>query len=102
MTTIRWHSWHLLLSSVFRHCEPTGPARSGRPDDKLREAIQHCGAALDCFVAPLLAMTKDYFDISAAATLPGRITPQPTRNGGSRPCTGRGKVRGTSGIRSGN
>jgi len=22
------------------HCEPTGPARSGRPDDKLREAIQ--------------------------------------------------------------
>jgi hypothetical protein len=40
-----------------RHCEPTGPARSGRPDDKLREAIQFCQAALDCFVAALLAMT---------------------------------------------
>jgi hypothetical protein len=26
--------------SWARHCEPTGPARSGRPDDKLREAIQ--------------------------------------------------------------
>jgi hypothetical protein len=26
-----------------RHCEPTGPARSGRPDDKLREAIQQFG-----------------------------------------------------------
>jgi len=25
---------------TVRHCEPTGPARSGRPDDKLREAIQ--------------------------------------------------------------
>ena len=23
-----------------RHCEPTGPAQSGRPDDELREAIQ--------------------------------------------------------------
>jgi 4-hydroxybenzoyl-CoA thioesterase len=34
--------------------EPTGPAPSGRPDDKLREAIQP-----DCFVRPngLLAMT---------------------------------------------
>jgi hypothetical protein len=40
-----------------RHCEePTGPARSGRPDDKLRdEAIQYGGAALDCFAS--LAMT---------------------------------------------
>src|SRR5208282_2287732 len=25
---------------ALRHCEPTGPARSGRPDDRLREAIQ--------------------------------------------------------------
>jgi hypothetical protein len=41
----------------IRHCEePTGPARSGRPDDKLSdEAIQHGGAALDCFAE--LAMT---------------------------------------------
>ncbi len=34
--------------------EPTGPARSGRPDDKLRdEAIQFCrsvlASLLDCF-----------------------------------------------------
>ena len=45
-------------SVLSRHCEePTGPARSGRPDDRLRdEAIQLRGAALDCFAA--LAMTK--------------------------------------------
>ena len=30
--------------SQSRHCEPTGPARSGRPDDRLREAIQLFGA----------------------------------------------------------
>ena len=36
----------------FRHCEPTGPARSGRPDDRLREAIQSSvPPTLDCFVA---------------------------------------------------
>jgi uracil phosphoribosyltransferase len=42
---------------VRRHCEePTGPARSDRPDDKLRdEAIQNGTAALDCFAS--LAMT---------------------------------------------
>ena len=53
-----------------RHCEePTGPARSGRPDDRLRdEAIQRGSARyfvvqrngtaeLDCFAA--LAMTKE-------------------------------------------
>jgi hypothetical protein len=58
-----------LRPSFARHCEePTGPARSGRPDDRLRdEAIQR-GAAepvspcyvryteLDCFAS--LAMTK--------------------------------------------
>ena len=37
---------------LLRHCKPTGPARSGRPDDNLREAIQRSmQAALDCFVA---------------------------------------------------
>jgi hypothetical protein len=42
-----------------RHCEePTGPARSGRPDDKLRdEAIQLGAAELDCFAS--LAMTME-------------------------------------------
>ena len=42
---------------LWRHCEPTGPARSGRPDDRLREAIQSTWPVLDCFVASLLAMT---------------------------------------------
>src|SRR5579872_4817256 len=37
----------------------------------------------------------------AAATVPGLITAQPIRNGGMRPSTGRSKVRGTSGTRSG-
>ncbi len=36
------------MKTLIRHCEPTGPA-FGRPDDKLREAIQESG--LDCFVA---------------------------------------------------
>ena len=34
---------------VRRHCEPTGPA-PGRPDDRLREAIQCHKGRLDCFV----------------------------------------------------
>ncbi len=44
-------------SLFLRHCEePTGPARSGRPDDRLRdEAIQNRTVALDCFAS--LAMT---------------------------------------------
>jgi hypothetical protein len=36
---------------INRHCEPTGPARSGRPDDRLREAIHFRSEELDCFVA---------------------------------------------------
>src|SRR5579863_275644 len=32
-------------------------SRRVRPDDKLREAIQGLAKLLDCFVAPLLAMT---------------------------------------------
>jgi hypothetical protein len=54
------------LFSFFRHCEPTGPARSGRPDDKLREAIQ-CGGAVAsagetvrraCRIAPSLRSSQ--------------------------------------------
>jgi len=45
------------MRNVFRHCEPTGPARSGRPDDRLHEAIQRAPQLLDCFVASLIAMT---------------------------------------------
>jgi hypothetical protein len=32
----------------------------GRPDDKLREAIQHCGAARDCFVAEPVIGLRDF------------------------------------------
>src|SRR5436853_586499 len=44
----------LARAQLMRHCEPTGPAGSGRPDDKLREAIQRSTRSrrLDCFVAP--------------------------------------------------
>jgi cytochrome c len=45
------------MRKVIRHCEPTGPARSGRRDDRLRETIQQVLQLLDCFVALLLAMT---------------------------------------------
>jgi hypothetical protein len=53
--TLRLPAFH--FPYFFRHCEePTGPARSGRPDDKLRdEAIQNVSATLDCFAS--LAMT---------------------------------------------
>jgi Cys/Met metabolism PLP-dependent enzyme len=40
-----------------RRCEPAGPARSGRPDDKLRAAIQRMVQSMDCFVASLAALT---------------------------------------------
>jgi hypothetical protein len=44
---------------IPRHCEPTGPARSGRPDDRLRDAIQ--GPRTPSWIASspfgLLAMT---------------------------------------------
>ena len=36
----------LRAARAVRHCEPTGPARSGRPDDRLREAIQCIGATV--------------------------------------------------------
>jgi hypothetical protein len=38
-----------------RHCEPTGSAQSGRPDDKLREAIE---GAIPMWIASLFAMTN--------------------------------------------
>src|SRR5580704_12888588 len=41
----------------MRRHNPTGPARSGRPDDTVPEAIAAGGAGLDCFVAPHLAIT---------------------------------------------
>ncbi len=50
--------------------EPTAPARSGRPDDRLREAIQPRRAlarCLDCFVASLLAMTRLHVAFLVAA-----------------------------------
>src|SRR3984957_13672131 len=52
---------------LTRHCEPSGPARSGWPDDRLREAIQRRNAVLDCFVAALLAMTTTLVVLGSAA-----------------------------------
>ena len=49
---------------VVRHCEPTGPREVTRSDDRLREAIQHLKqAALDCFIASLLAMTEGSYTV---------------------------------------
>jgi len=52
--------------ALSRHCEPTG-RREAPPDDKLREAIQLAAqrTKLDCFVASLLAMTKNQVFVSA-------------------------------------
>ena len=56
---------------MIRHCEPTGPARSGRPDDKLREAIQgRLRKNLDCFVADA-PRNDEAFILSREA---GRVT----------------------------
>src|SRR5580692_5715792 len=81
------------LSATRRHHRALPSLRGAQ-----RRSNPHPGAGL-------LRFTRNdegnYCRVGAAATLPGRITPQPTRNGGSRPCTGRAKVRGTSGIRSG-
>jgi hypothetical protein len=46
---------------LVRHCEPTGPARLGRPDDRLREAIQKSRRVEALWIASslaLLAMTS--------------------------------------------
>src|SRR5690242_4146448 len=45
-------------ANVFHHCEPTGPARSGRPDDKLREAIQKSDKNWIASSLSLLAMMR--------------------------------------------
>src|ERR1700739_4125928 len=53
----------------IRHCEePTGPARSGRPDDKLRdEAIQNDAAALDYFASLAMTNTRSHSRASKKA-----------------------------------
>jgi cytochrome c len=61
------------MRNIFRHCEPTGPARSGRPDDRLREAIQRAPQLLDCFVASLLAMTIAMSAAQAADDAHGKV-----------------------------
>jgi hypothetical protein len=58
------------LVRPFRHCEPTGPARSGRPNAKLSEAIQAGSAAPDCFVA--IAPRNDEPEINHRALKPIR------------------------------
>jgi hypothetical protein len=57
-------SWAGNTQAQLRHCEPTGPAQSGRPGDRLREATQSGAKALDCFVALLLAMTSQWVRLS--------------------------------------
>jgi penicillin-binding protein 1C len=54
-----------------RHCEePTGPARSGRPDDRLRdEATQHRASTLDYFAALAMTSMRRCFGILLAASL---------------------------------
>src|SRR5262249_10298564 len=56
-----------------RHCEePTGPARSGRPDDRLRnEAIQPRLETLDCFACARNDATK-FAPTPASGTPPSR------------------------------
>ena len=49
---------------VISSLRANGPARRGRPDDRLREAIQLRG--VDCFVAALLAMTAMPYDGDAS------------------------------------
>jgi len=44
------------IARTVRHCEPTDPGRSGRPDDKLREAIQ---AEVWLWIASSLAPRND-------------------------------------------
>jgi hypothetical protein len=44
-------AWRRRSTRCLGHCEPTGPARSGRPDGELREAIQVSRRSVDCFVA---------------------------------------------------
>ena len=61
------------MRNVFRHCEATGPARSGRPDDRFREAIQRASQLLDCFVASLLAMTIAASPALAADAAHGKV-----------------------------
>jgi hypothetical protein len=53
---------------IARHREPTGPARSGRPDDRLREAIQGLPARLWIASSPNGAPRG-----ACAAGTPGRL-----------------------------
>jgi penicillin-binding protein 1C len=50
--------------SATGHCEPTGPTRSGPPDDRLRAGIRR---PPDCLVASLLAMTRKKWRVAVGA-----------------------------------
>src|ERR1700722_4781877 len=83
-----------------RYCrhwvKPTGPARSGQPDDRLRdEAIQHPRRPLDCFVTramtnesegkpmfgkphcPVIAVEEHYWDEELSKTYLGTESGRP-------------------------
>jgi hypothetical protein len=51
--------WGGSRKSMARHCEkPTGPARSGRPDDRLRDEAIQVLAQADWIASLSLAMTQ--------------------------------------------
>src|SRR5688572_13127997 len=72
-----------------RHASPTGPARSGRPDGRLRRSNPAFLQILDCFVAALLAMT-DHGALSPPIAAECRQRPAPCSSARTRPsCAGR-------------
>src|SRR5579859_2976822 len=56
----------------IRHCEPTGPARSGRPDDKLREAIQGRSAPTPGLLRRFAPRNDDFLAAFASSEHPAR------------------------------
>jgi hypothetical protein len=44
--------------TLRRHCEPTGPARSGRPDGRLREVIQTDTSSTNDWIASSLRSSQ--------------------------------------------
>src|SRR5579871_632361 len=67
-----------------------------------RNTDSHCDRRRTATSGTYLGAVRDQrAGVAAADESTGRITPQPTRNSGSRPCTRRSKVCGTSGMRSG-
>jgi hypothetical protein len=70
-------SFLLMRSSAtpHRHCEePTGPARSGRPDDRLRDEAIHGSLTLRCWIAGFAR--NDDFEVPRLGSRSGRNSKQ--------------------------